>query len=364
MSSDDLNKKSLLSVISAIGEVSGDGIFIYSISEKKLAYVNDSLLRIFDISHPSFKQQPEFFVTHVVADDLDYLKEEFSKLMSQGRVENLEFKTRDHAGSQRSIAASAYVLDKVDMIVGFIRDITQSREHENYIINYGAKKNTLLDMVTHNLSGPLLISKNLIESLDDLIEQKDTKKIGAHVKVIKENTSHCIDIVNEFLEEEHLVSEQIYTKANRFDMVEKIESVLERCRKGFKEYTFVFRKESEQVFVSNDDVKFLQTINNLLSNAVKWSPSGSTIEVRLQETTHDVLLVVSDSGVGIPEKVRPYIFQRHSLASRPGLKGEKSIGMGLYIVKKLVSLMQGEIWFESKLNAGTTFFVRLPKDLR
>ena len=143
-----------------------------------------------------------------------------------------------------------------------------------------------------------------------------------------------------------------------------MESVLERYRKAFKDHLFVFQKESEHVFVNSDDVKFLQIINNLLSNAVKWSPAGSTIEIGVQESAEQVVVSVSDRGVGIPEQLQAHVFQRNSIASRPGLNGEKSIGMGLYIVKKLVNLLQGNIWFESKVNEGTTFFIRLPRNLR
>jgi two-component system, OmpR family, sensor histidine kinase VicK len=364
MLSDKITMQSLLTVVAALGNMSSDGLFVYCKSDKKVEYANDAVLKLFDISHPSFGSQPQFYLSHVLPEEFDYLKNEFEKFQVNGKIENLEFSARTHDGSIRNLTISAYAMQNGDVVVGWLRDITQMRQHENYIINYGAKKNTLLDIVTYNLSCPLLISKNIIDSLDRLIDQNDIRKIQSHINVIKENTSHCIEVINEFLEEEHTVSEKIYTKSNRFDVIEKVESVLERFRKGYKDHYFVFHRESHQIFVSNDDVKFLQVINNLMSNAIKWSPAGSTIELRVEELENEILITVKDTGVGIPKDIQPFIFQRSSIASRPGLKGERSIGMGLYITKKLVSLMQGDLWFESEEGSGTTMFLKIAKDLR
>jgi two-component system, OmpR family, sensor histidine kinase VicK len=359
-----ITKQSLLTVVAALGNMSADGFFVYSKSEKKVEYANEAVLKLFDISHATFGSQPQFYLSHILPEEFEYLKNEFEKFLENNKIENLEFRARSHDGAIRNLTMNAYVLQGGDFIVGVIRDITQTREHENYIINYGAKKNTLLDIVTHNLSGPLLISKNIIESLDKLIDQNDIRKIHSHVQVIRENTSHCIEVINEFLEEEHLVSETIYTKANRFDVVDKLNSILERFRTGYKDHLFAFHVASPNGSISNDDVKFLQVMNNLVSNAVKWSPAGSTVQLRLEELEEEILITVKDSGVGIPKKIQPFVFQRSSIASRPGLKGEKSIGMGLYIAKKLVALMQGDLWFESEEGVGTSMFLKVPKDLR
>lgn len=70
---------------------------------------------------------------------------------------------------------------------------------------------------------------------------------------------------------------------------------------------------------------------------------------------------VSDNEIGIPEYLHPHLFKKNTPAGRPGLRGEKSIRMGLYIVKKLVNLMNGSISFDSEENKGSTFMVEFPK---
>jgi two-component system sensor histidine kinase VicK len=355
-----MTKKTLLTVIKAIGDLSADGLLFYTVGSKNFDYANDAMLRIFDISHKSFRTQPQFFVNHVLTEDVDYLNSSYRALLAEDKIENIEFRLKSHDGDLKIVSASCYLLEDRKYVVGFIKDVTRIREHENYIINYGAKKNTLLDMVTHNLSAPLSVSKNILESLETIIERGDLKNVRAHLQLIRENTRHCIDVVNDFLEEEHLVSEHIFVKVNRFEVTSKINEVLERFRKSYPDYKFLLHKNFNSMYLNTDDVKFLQVFNNLLSNAVKWSPAGSKVEIYL--TAHDdkFTLTVKDNGVGIPDHLKPHLFQKHTPASRPGLRGEKSIGMGLYIVEKLVNLMQGSVSYESTVHEGTTMTIELP----
>ena len=350
-----MDRETLLLVLSDIGARSADGVLAACLPQKKIEYVSKALQDMFDISHPSFAKEAAFFINHVVEDDLHYLEAEYARLLKAGSLENVEFRIKAHDQRIKHISVSTYLIDAGNFIVAFFRDITNIREHENYIINYGGKKNTLLDMVTHNLSVPLAISKNLIQSLEQATGKMKDERLHEHVRLIKENTQQCIELINDFLEEEHLVSENIHTKRNRFDIIEKINTVLERFRKSYPDHRFALNSEVLEISVGNDDVKFLQVINNLLSNAVKWSPAGSTIQTHVSENEKYVIISVTDSGIGIPDRLKPFLFQRNTPASRPGLKGEKSIAMGLYIVRKLVILMGGEITFTSEEGKGSIF---------
>ena len=96
--------------------------------------------------------------------------------------------------------------------------------------------------------------------------------------------------------------------------------------------------------------------------ALKFTPANGLIEVTVRQDKQKVKITVQDDGIGIPEALQPHIFQKESKAARPGLRGEVSNGIGLYVVKKLTDLMKGKIWFESKENHGTRFILELPKN--
>lgn len=344
------------------GGLSSDGVLLFNLKTRKIDYVNQSLVDLFDISHDAFTHQAEFFMSHIVQNDMEHLAAQYQVLLREQKVEGVEFATKSHDGSLRNVEASCYVVDNEKYVIGFFKDITTTREHQNYIINYGAKKNTLLDMVTHNLSGPLAISKNLLESLEKVVHVNDLTNVQAHIHLVKENTRHCIELVNEFLEEEHMVSPNISVKRNRFELFLKLDTILERFKKSYPDFSFVVTSNVKSLNVSLDDVKFLQVVNNLISNALKWSPTKSKIEVRVEERQETFAVSIVDNGVGIPEHLQRFLFDKNSRASREGLRGEKSIGLGLYIVKKLVGLMDGHVYILSKEGQGTQVTIEFPKD--
>nr|WP_262898843.1 ATP-binding protein [Dawidia soli] len=125
--------------------------------------------------------------------------------------------------------------------------------------------------------------------------------------------------------------------------------------------TILVHTDVAPLYISSDDVKFFQVVHNLVSNAVKFTPAEGTVAVDIHDSETTVVITVVDNGVGIPEHLQRHIFERNTPAGRPGLKGEKSIGMGLYIVRKLTELMHGEVTFTSREHAGSTFAITLPK---
>jgi two-component system sensor histidine kinase VicK len=356
-----LTKSGIHNVIKAIGDLSHDGYFFYNTRAGTMEYTNNCLLEIFDISHASFSKEPAFFINHIETEDIDYLKSEFSRLENDHKVENIEFRLKCHDNGKKIVSCNAYLIEQGRYVVGIIRNISNQKQREDYIINYGAKKNSLLDMVTHNVSGPLTVSKNIIQSLENAVKKNDLKNVQSHIELIRNSTEHCIEIVTEFLEEEHLLSEEIYVKKNRFEVAEKLETILERIRKSYPDYQFIVHRSTSQIFIINDDVKFLQIANNLISNAIKFSKPGSSVDIKVEEDGHNVMIHFKDNGIGIPDNLKNELFQKYTPASREGLNGERSMGMGLYIVKKLAELMGGGVSFKSKENKGSTFTLTLPK---
>ena len=119
---------------------------------------------------------------------------------------------------------------------------------------------------------------------------------------------------------------------------------------------------SEPVMGYFDEQRVRQIMNNLLSNAVKYSPSGTTIEVGLQctsESPGEALLWVRDYGIGIPANELPFIFERFHRASNLD-QAMSGLGLGLYLVKELVTRHGGRVWVESVEGQGSTFSVLLP----
>ena len=103
-----------------------------------------------------------------------------------------------------------------------------------------------------------------------------------------------------------------------------------------------------------------RVLDNLIQNADKFSVKEKPIDVRLDETNrHSISISVKDYGIGIPDNLKRHIFEQFTPAGRKGLRGEKSIGIGLHISKKIIEQHQGSLSIKSEENVGTTFTVHL-----
>ena len=279
------------------------------------------------------------------------------QLNDDSQLHSIELRLRN----SRIISCDAYLLREQHLAILIAKDISNSKQFLNYIIEFGARKDALLDMLAHNLSGPLNLTNNLLNLVDQINNTQQYKTINSQTRLIRENTQQCIEIINSLLMEEHLASAKVFVESNRFDIVAKSRIVIERIKPFNADKEISLYPDADQIFISLDDVKYFQVVHNLISNAVKYTPPAGKVSVEIIEMEDRVVITVADNGIGIPEHLQPYVFQRNTPAARQGLKGERSIGMGLYIVKKLVELMKGELTFESKENAGTKFVVWLPK---
>jgi signal transduction histidine kinase len=145
------------------------------------------------------------------------------------------------------------------------------------------------------------------------------------------------------------------TELNRFleETVEKWQT-----QKGSKQIEMISRVVP--AFAAINHEKFQRVIDNLVGNALKFSKEGSRVDVTLNKKAPNIIIEVTDHGIGIPKDKLPIIFEAFTRAGRPGLNGEQSTGLGLSIVKQIVEKHKGTINVESEEGKGSTFKIVLP----
>ena len=104
-----------------------------------------------------------------------------------------------------------------------------------------------------------------------------------------------------------------------------------------------------------------QVIENLLSNAIKFSPSNKNIYIHVSVTDTNALCEIRDEGPGLSEDDKKKLFSKYQKLSAKPTGNETSTGLGLSIVKKFVEAMNGEIWCESEIEKGASFFVKFER---
>jgi two-component system sensor histidine kinase VicK len=243
-----------------------------------------------------------------------------------------------------------------------IHDITHVRRHEDYLVKYGAKKNTLLDNLSHQISGALSLMQHLSFEAGKLLHADAEINVKTYLNLIEANCLHCVDIINDLMRHEHVESADIVVKKTKVDVVQIASIIHQELLQSYSARKILLQSSSPSIQIMTDNVKLLQVINNLTSNALKFTDPEGLIFISIQEHEHEVIISVADQGMGIPDSLKPLIFQKQPGGGRPGLNGERSIGIGLSLCKKLVNLMDGRIWFDSEEGKGSTFYISLPRN--
>lgn len=223
------------------------------------------------------------------------------------------------------------------------------------------EKSELLRMVAHDLRNPLtglLLSADLLK----IAGGSDEKLLHTTVAQIKTNTLQMIRLANDLvdvhaLEEGRRVYQRVALDACAV-LHEAVSAHSELAAR--KRIRLALQTEEPIMTLESDAGAIRQIVDNLLSNALKFSPANSAVRVELRRTTHGVRLMVGDQGPGISAEDRAKVFQKYGQGSARPTGGEKSTGLGLWIVQRLALGLGGEVRCESEPGQGAQFIVDLP----
>ena len=225
-------------------------------------------------------------------------------------------------------------------------------------------KSVFLSRMSHDIRTPL----NAIIGLTDIsmneIENQIADNHYGNFKLIKENSNHLLELINDVLEMSSIESDKLTLNEEVFDLEKNLTSIVDRLKSITfeKNIKILLKNNFSNYLVKTDKLKLNRIIENLLNNAIKYSPNSSIIEIQCRELIHYNKLVefefsVKDHGLGIPKNRLNEIFDPFVTGEKENFKGT---GLGLTIVKQLIDTLGGSIKVESELNKGSTFTFKLP----
>jgi signal transduction histidine kinase len=219
--------------------------------------------------------------------------------------------------------------------------------------------------LSHELRTPLnviLSSLKLLELKKSTLQAEAPLKLDKHISTIKQNSYRLLRLINNIIDITKIESGffDIHLKnCNIVSVVEDITlSVAEYVES--KGIVFLFDTDVEEKLLACDPDKVERIMLNLLSNAIKFTKPGGSISVNVFEKEETVEIVVSDTGIGIPNDKQELIFQRFRQVDTSLTKEKEGSGIGLSLVKSLVNMHEGNIFVESEYGKGSKFIVRLP----
>lgn len=218
----------------------------------------------------------------------------------------------------------------------------------------------IISMVSHELRTPLTSIKGFAETI--LQEELSKEEIMKFVQIIYNESNRLNNLVNAILDISRIEAAKIHLKRKKVDVKEIIENVIELLYPRIKSSDLTINRnynDNEQYIIFADEDKVEQIVINLLDNAIKYTPFGGEISIGIEKRNDEILVYIADTGIGIPDKDKPRIFEKFYRTSI-SMNVAQGSGLGLVIVKYLVETMGGRIWFESQISQGTTFYFTLP----
>ena len=243
-------------------------------------------------------------------------------------------------------------------LVAVLHDTTEQEKEER-------ERRLFVSNVSHELRTPLTSVKSYLEALDEGALYEPVAP--DFIKVSLNETNRMMRMVTDLLHlsridnaTSHLDVELINFTAfitfilNRFDKM--------RSQDQEKKYELVRDYPITSVWIEIDTDKMTQVIDNILNNAIKYSPDGGKITVTMKTTDDQMILSISDQGLGIPKEDLPKIFDRFYRVDKARSRAQGGTGLGLAIAKEIIKQHNGFIWAKSEYGKGSTFTIVLPYD--
>ncbi|MBM7710693.1 cell wall metabolism sensor histidine kinase WalK [Enterococcus xiangfangensis] len=217
--------------------------------------------------------------------------------------------------------------------------------------------------VSHELRTPLTSVRSYLEALEEGV-WKDEIVAPQFIHVTLGETDRMIRMINDLLNLSRMDSGAQRLDLELVNFNELVDYALDRfdmmVTSQEKNYRIVREFTERDLWVEIDTDKIMQVIDNIMNNAIKYSPDGGKIEVHLMETHNNVVLSISDEGLGIPKKDLEKVFERFYRVDKARARQQGGTGLGLAISKEVMKAHQGQIWVESVEGKGSTFYISLP----
>ncbi len=269
--------------------------------------------------------------------------------------------------------------DTVQYVLMSALDVTEQVRAREAVEQLDRLKDEFLSVISHEMRSPLTTIAGNVQLLQRSLEQRqsepsalagrpksDAKRETRQFAVITNQVYKINLLIDDMLDLTRIQLGQFEPRQQRdVDLVAVIRRIIDQQAAITPTHPLSFQTTLTSLIGTFDETRIEQVLNNLIGNAFKYSDSGKPVTVSLERRTGDTgsdeaLIAVRDEGYGIPAEQQPNVFQRFYRVRSAETSAIKGTGLGLYISREIVIRFGGEMWFESTLGVGSTFYVALP----
>ena len=319
----------------------------------KVITINDMALSLLGISK-------EAAIGQNILNLLDIEKDYTLRKILESTEELLIERNESNYGDNKIIRVEFSMIRResgfISGLVAVMHDVTEQEQNER-------DRREFVSNVSHELRTPLTSMRSYIETLSEGAWQ-DQEMAPRFLKITLDETDRMIRMINDLLDLSRMNNDNLKLNIEMVNFNELVNFVLDRfdviIANSEKKYRIVREFTQRPLFVEVDTDRMIQVIDNIMNNAIKYSPDGGKITVRLMETHNNVILSITDQGLGIPKKDISRIFERFYRVDKARARKQGGTGLGLAISKEVVKALGGTIWATSIENYGSTFYISLP----
>ena len=337
-----------------------------------LAYMTDGVLatnrrgQIIMVNEMAAKQlnvNPDEVLNTSILDLLS-LGDEYDLRSLITEVPELTIDSQDENGEYISLRVRFALIRResgfISGLVAVLHDTTEQDKEER-------ERRLFVSNVSHELRTPLTSVKSYLEALDDGALSEPVAP--DFVKVSLNETNRMMRMVTDLLSLSRIDNEtsQLDIELTNFTafitfILNRFDKIKSQSQEDTKKYELIREYPITPIWVEIDTDKMTQVIDNILNNAIKYSPDGGKIKVGMKTTDAQLIISISDEGLGIPKKDLPRIFDRFYRVDKARSRAQGGTGLGLAIAKEIVKQHKGFIWAKSEYGKGSTFTIVLPYD--
>jgi PAS domain S-box-containing protein len=238
----------------------------------------------------------------------------------------------------------------------------RGNQRKSFLEELNKMKSDFVSNISHELRTPLASIIGFSETIDSDPDMPDEMKAEFNTTILNEG-KRLARLINDVLDISKLEVGEIEIVKVRFDIILMLNEIIDAHIKSAQAKNITISRElpEEEIFIVADKDRISQTIGRLLNNAVKFTNAKGRVKVIAKNLFKEVEIIISDTGIGIPETDLVNIFQKFYRVNRPGTE-IPGTGLGLVFVKQIIDLHKGFIAVQSEVDKGTTFAIKLPKN--
>ncbi|MEJ5173060.1 MAG: ATP-binding protein [Hydrogenothermaceae bacterium] len=321
---------------------------------------------------------------HILIKFLDYLKEGIIVVDGDKNIEFINsyassfFKENPVGKHFTEVVKDSYLYSLISYEDKKDRKVEVEIEDKKYLVNiyyiedkkiihlqditpfevYKQAKKDFVSNVSHELKTPISVLKSVMETLET---EQDPQMIKKFIEMAQKRINQMDNLVQDLLILAKLESKEEKIQKQAVKIHQLVDSIFEDLRHLTEEKNVkLYNETPDNYTVYVDEQKFIIALKNLVENAIKYNKTDGLVKVYSYQQDNSDIIVVEDTGIGIPRESIPLIFERFYRVDKSRSRNIGGTGLGLSIVKHIIEAHKGKVWVESQYGTGSKFYIKLP----